>query len=147
MLGFLTQTFGNAFATAPDFFLAFRRFRPNSILRRELWSGTAAWAGPRAGIWRKLCCLQELEGLNPETAVVWAVMERGSGDAQHRRWVTENRLFIHCQNARNDHFLCLSWGAGKGISVLYSGKVLREPLLLCVGDPFPEEKWNSLKLA
>lgn len=77
MLVFLTQTLGNSFDTAPELFLVFRKFRPNSILSWELWSGTAAWAGSRAGIWGKLCCLQELEGLNPETAVVWAVMREG----------------------------------------------------------------------
>lgn len=45
MLSVLTQTLGDSFDTAPDFFLVFRKFCANRVLSWELWSGTAASAG------------------------------------------------------------------------------------------------------
>lgn len=150
MLGFLTHTWDNSFKTAPDFFLVLRKFVPKSSgsLSCELWAVAAASAGAVV--------------LSSGRTVLFTGTERtqprdrgglGSNAKRERPCPTEQRndrehfcsYTANVRRRRKGHLLCLGRAAGKDIPELCSGKVSKEPLLLCFGHLFLDVKWNSLK--
>lgn len=127
MLGFLTHTLDNSFKTAPDFFLVLRKFVPKSSgsLSCELWAVAAASAGLWCWALEELCCLQELEGLSPETEVVWAAVQRGRDHAQQSRGTIESTfvptLPVYGGGEKDICFVGAEVQANIHLSVLWEG--------------------------